>query len=361
MRKMRFIQIGLGGFGEYWCSEVLPYITADLGIAEIVAAVDINPDSFSNLPACAGLPAGKFYTDAKKAFTENEADFAIIVVPPAYHESMLELAIGHGCHVLLEKPIADDMETCCRIYRRVIESGKKVAVTMSHRYDQDKQTLEGLIKSGDFGKLSHIAGRFSNTYEDLPPKGNFRYTMDDPFLIECAIHHFEIMRSLSGANASTVYAKTWNPEWSTFRGDTTAAVIMEMTNGVSAVYEGSIMNSAKLNSWGNEYFRAECEKGTLELDHRVLTVKRSLDVRRMETIEIPLIRQRNWINPWLAELFVKWLTEDRRPPNTIDDNMQCAALLFAAVQSAHTGGVVDVQHFLKGHLKRVGLESPREV
>ena len=32
---------------------------------------------------------------------------------------------------------------------------------------------------------------------------------------------------------------------------------------------------------------------------------------------------------------------------TIDDNIQCAALLFAAIESARTGKVVDVQEYLR--------------
>ena len=57
--KKRFIQIGLGGFGEYWCTDVLPYITRELGTAEMVAAADINPASFVNAVEYAGLSIDK--------------------------------------------------------------------------------------------------------------------------------------------------------------------------------------------------------------------------------------------------------------------------------------------------------------
>ena len=41
----RYIQVGTGGFGRYWCKGIYPKI-AD--IAEPVAAVDINPDVHQN-------------------------------------------------------------------------------------------------------------------------------------------------------------------------------------------------------------------------------------------------------------------------------------------------------------------------
>ena len=56
------------------------------------------------------------------------------------------------------------------------------------------------------------------------------------------------------------------------------------------------------------------------------------------------------MNPWLAELFCDWLAGGPPPPNTLEDNIQCAALLFAAVESAHSGLQVSVQDYLRGHL-----------
>jgi hypothetical protein len=52
----------------------------------------------------------------------------------------------------------------------------------------------------------------------------------------------------------------------------------------------------------------------------------------------------------LAELFVNWLNGGEPPPNTLDDNIQCCALLFAAIESAHTGRVIDVQAFLRANV-----------
>jgi hypothetical protein len=53
------------------------------------------------------------------------------------------------------------------------------------------------------------------------------------------------------------------------------------------------------------------------------------------------------MNPWLAEQFINWLNGAPAPQNTLEDNIQCAALTFAAVESAHTGQVVDVQEYLR--------------
>jgi hypothetical protein len=67
--------------------------------------------------------------------------------------------------------------------------------------------------------------------------------------------------------------------------------------------------------------------------------------------EKSLADQPVWMNWWLAEMFCDWLSGARdNHPTNLEDNIQCCALLFAAIESAHTGKVVDVREFLKRHL-----------
>ncbi len=347
---LRYIQVGTGGFGGYWCAAVLPRL-AEMGKAVPAAAVDINPEHLRNAEKHLGLPPERCYTDMTRAFDENPADFAIIVVPPAFHESVVDTALAHGMHILSEKPIADTMEACCRIYRKVTAAGRKMAVTMSHRFDQDKQTLERAIKSGEYGRLNYVVQRFTHNCRRFGTWGEFRHRIPDPLLIEGTVHHFDCFRALTGSDARTVYARTWNPPWGEYAGDSTALISMEMMNGVHGFYEGAKANASTMNGWTNEYFRAECEDGTLELDRRWLRVLRGGPGDRPLSQDLPLLQQPVWMNPWLAELFCDWLRGGPRPPNHLEDNLQCCALLFAAVESAHSGQPVDVQSFLTAHLE----------
>jgi predicted dehydrogenase len=349
---LRYIIVGTGGFGGYWVRMVLPRL-AQLGKALPAAAVDISPEALQNAGQFLGLPPDKLYTNMGKAFAENAADFAVVVVPPAHHESVVDEALARGLHILSEKPIADSMAGCCRIYRKVTAAGKKMAVTMSHRFDQDKQTLERLIKSGAYGRLDYIVGRNTWTCRKFPDWGAFRYKIPDPLLIEGTVHHFDVMRALAGSDARTVYARTWNPAWSDFQGDCQGLITVQMENGVNVLYEGAKANASSLNGWTEDYWRAECEQATLELDRRRLRIITGNRGENATTQERALERRPAWMNPWLAELFVDWLNGGPAPENTLEDNMQCAALLFAAIESAHTGQPVDVQAFLRQQLGAV--------
>src|SRR5580700_6349263 len=118
----RMIQVGTGGWGGAWCKEFLPPNIAE-GLVEVVAAVDLNPDALQNAREGLGLRQGQCYTDLAKAFDENRADFCTIVVPPAFHEDVVDLALKNEMHILSEKPIADTLAGSVRIADKVRRSG----------------------------------------------------------------------------------------------------------------------------------------------------------------------------------------------------------------------------------------------
>lgn len=351
MTKKRFIQVGLGGFGEHWLKNVVPRLIDELGVIEAAAVVDLNPETFAFAQTQYHLPPERCYTDAARAFAENPADFAIIVVPPKFHESIVDLALAHGLDILSEKPVADTMEGCVRILRQVTAAGRKMAITMSHRFAQDKQSLEAEVKSGKFGPLNYVVQRFTHNCQAFGSWGKFRHEIPDPLLIEGTVHHFDMLRALTGADVKTVYAQTWNPPWGEYAGDSTGFIVLEMTNGVRCLYEGAKANASSMNGWTQDYLRAECRDGTLELDRQRLRVLRGEAWTPPVAEDLPLLAGDVWMNSLLAEQFVGWLNGGSAPVTTIDDNIQCCAVLFAAIESARTGQPVEVQAFLQRHLE----------
>ena len=348
----KMIQVGTGGFGADWCREFLPPNVAD-GLVEVVAAVDANPDAFANAREGLGLRDDQCYTDLDLAFAENEADFCTVVVPPAFHESVVDAALAHDMHILSEKPIADTLEASLRIAAKVRAAGKKMGVTMSHRFDQDKTTLRDELRSGRHGRLDYLVGRFTCDCRQFGSWGAFRHEIPDSLLIEGAVHHLDILADLAGAKGDTIYAQAWNPPWGEFKGDSQALVTLSFDNGVRGFYEGAKTNAAGLNGWCEEYFRAECEGATLVLDARRLE-RFAYDPARQwakgvegEGETVALIEQPKWANTWLVEKFVRWLDGGAPMETNVEDNLQSMALVFAAVQSTRTGQPVKVQELLE--------------
>jgi predicted dehydrogenase len=157
---LKVIQIGAGGWGQRWCQEFLPVNMRD-GLIEVVAAVDQDLENLARARSFLGLRQDQCYAEVEKALSEVKADFCTIVVPPAVHEMVVDSALAHDLHILSEKPIADTLAGSIRIADKVRGAGKKMAVTMSHRFDQDKTTLREQLRSGKYGPLDYLICRFT--------------------------------------------------------------------------------------------------------------------------------------------------------------------------------------------------------
>ncbi len=352
------ILVGTGTWGEWWCEKFLPPNIED-GTLEVVAAVDLNPQALECAKKYLHLPDEKCYTDAETAFKENKADFCINVVTPAHHEEIVDLAIKYHLHILSEKPIADTLEGSIRIAEKVRRAGLKMGVTMSHRYDQDKTSLRGQLRSGRWGTLDYLVTRFTCDCRKFGSWGEFRHLIDYPLMLEGAVHHLDILADLAGAKCDTIYMQSWRPAWGEFKGDCNALVTMTFENGVKAFYEGAKSNAITLNWWSHEYFRAECERGTLILNQRKLEVfPYNPETTIAEGVEgqgvpIPLLQQKKWANTWLIEKFVRWLDGGEQMETNVESNLQSVAHIFSAIESARTGEVVHVQQFLEKTREKV--------
>lgn len=354
----RMILVGTGGWGSVWCKNFLPPNVRD-GLVEVVAAADASEAALLNAQTHLGLRRDQCYADLQRAFDENPADFCAIVVPPAFHEMVVDLALAHDLNILSEKPIADTLEGSARIAAKLKVSGKKMGVTMSHRFDQDKTTLRRELRSGSYGTLDYLMMRFTCDCRKFASWGKFRHEIADPLLIEGAVHHLDILADLAGAKCDTIYAQTWNPSWGEYAGDSQALVTMHFENGTRAFYEGAKTNAVELNGWTNEYIRAECANATLIMEDRHVEAfaydpeAEWTSAKHGGGRAIPLIEQKKWANTWLIEKYVNWLEGGEPMETDVESNLQSVALVFAAIESSRTGRAVKTQEMLQAAMRHV--------
>lgn len=340
--KPKVIHVGVGEWGTAWCERFLP-ASIEAGLVEVVAAVDLDRRALATARRQLALPPSRCLTDVREACARFDADFVTVVVPPNAHETVIDRALEAGLHVLSEKPIADTIEATCRIARKVEAADRKMAVTMNHRFDQDKTSLRRELRSGAHGRLDYLVMRFTCDCRQFGSWGAFRHEIDDPLLIEGGIHHVDLLADLAGARVAKVYARTWTPPWGEFAGDAQAHALLEFENGVHAVYEAAKTNAVALNDWTNDYVRAECELATLVLDQRQLECFPYDGSQQWHLVHegtgqpIPLQERDGWGHVWLIEQFVAWL--DGGPPmaTRVGENLHSSAALFAMVESARSG------------------------
>ena len=98
--KMRFIQVGVGGFGRGWVQRL-----TDNQSVEVVALVDVNQTALT-----AARKIGKYgkkicFSRLSEALKKVKADSLVCVTPPEYHKQCVVQAMKAGLDVITEKPM----------------------------------------------------------------------------------------------------------------------------------------------------------------------------------------------------------------------------------------------------------------
>jgi predicted dehydrogenase len=347
----RMIQIGVGGYGKQWLEQFTPPNTAE-GLLEVVGIADTDREALRAAQTFLGLPDEACFSSAGALISCVEADFALISTPAWHHEEHINLALDAGLDILCEKPVADTMAATIRLHDRVMRSKKKLAMTMTHRFDEPNTTFRNALRSGIDGPLDYLVFRQTGELRKYGAWGAFRHELPDAMLAEAAIHHFDMLRDLAGADCATVFARSWTPPWGEFKGDANVMAILTFANGVKLSYEGTSCNAVAINPYFKGYVRAECESGVIILNHgrverHVHDPARQRGARAEGQGEtIAPADQAKFGNIWLIERFVNWLDGGEEMETSIRTHLQSQAMVFAAIESVHKGREINVQDFL---------------
>jgi predicted dehydrogenase len=336
----RCLMIGAGGMANAWIRNFFPRYSDRM---EVVGLVDVSPEPLQAQGDFLGLPAAQRFGDMPSAFATVDADFCVICVPPAFHEEAVMLAVGRGMPILSEKPIADTWEACVRICRAVQGVGLKMMVTQNYRYTPRILTFKDVVQSGRAGRLNYLVARFADDYRQYAAWGVFRHEIPHALLVEGAIHHFDQIRNITGADCETIFGWEWNPQWSSFKGASSGLFVVRMADGTPAHYEGNCSEVGHQTSWHHEYYRAECEGGAvvLDSDDRVW-IEEFTRGRGMKLTEVPHIRPDHEGHQAIVWQFLNWLDGGDAPATILSDNIKSAAMLFGAIEASETGQPVSV-------------------
>jgi predicted dehydrogenase len=350
MAKHRAIMVGAGGMAGRWASAYVPLHGERV---EIVGLVDVNQQVLNDTGDAIGLAPERRYGSMAAAFEAVEdADCCFVAVPPAFHEEAVLRAAERRLAVLSEKPLSDTWEACGRIYRAVNAAGVKMQVMQNYRFNAPTLTLRELLRSGQVGRVNYVVARFAADYREWLSWGaEFRHRIPHALLLEGAVHHFDMLRNLSGGDCQYIGGWEWNPPWSSSKGEFNTLYTLRMSNGVHATYEGSGTAGGEQNSWHEEAYRVECEDGAVTVGRdKLVRIHRFRRGGGLATQEVPLLKP---ANPGHAPVkdqghgavigqFLDWLDGGSEPETTLEDNIKSAAIVFAAIEASRTNQTVDV-------------------
>ena len=331
---MRFIQAGVGGFGKGW----LQWLT-DHRSVEVVGLVDVDPAALAAAREVAGHSDGICFASLRDALKRVEADALLCATPPAYHKSCAVQAMRAGLDVITEKPLADTLADCKAILRASRDTGRVCVVSQNYRHKPEMSTLARVVASGRIGPIGQVEIDY---YFGLDCGGGFRHEMDHPLLIDMAIHHFDLIRHVTGMNAMSVRGESWNPAWSNYRGDTSVCLVFEMANGARVAYNGSWSAKGRFSNWDGNW-HIDGNKGALVYENGRIALHKAPRLYTVTgTQAIPLRVMPRTEQDYVLDNFMRSVKRGTRPETDVFDNMHSIAMVFAAVKAVETGKTVPI-------------------
>lgn len=169
---------------------------------------------------------------------EPDVDLVIIGTPNSLHAEQAIHALGHGKHVLVEKPMATTVADADRMIEAATRAGRTLAVGHMWRYHRDVIALRSRIVAGEFGRVVRTHGW--GVHAGWGPSGWFT----DPALagggalIDMGIHAIDTARFLLGDPAPVrVAASIGVGEYGDYDVDDDGVVTIDWDDGARSTVE----------------------------------------------------------------------------------------------------------------------------
>lgn len=134
------------------------------GMIELVCgALSINPDVAKDSAKSLFLPESRTYLTYEEMIKAEAAlpadqrmDFVTIVTPNFAHFAPAMMALEHGFHVVIEKPITFSLDEAKQLQQKVAETGLLLCLTHTYSgYPMVKQAKQ-MVKENAFGKIRKV-------------------------------------------------------------------------------------------------------------------------------------------------------------------------------------------------------------
>jgi predicted dehydrogenase len=344
------LRIGLLGCGDIAVQNAAAIQTAPN--TEFVACYDPVRGLAENVGHTYGAEVAH---TSEELLERGDVDAVLLSVPHHLHAPLGADAAAAGKHVIVEKPLANDLRAATELAEATNRAGVALSVCFPQRYQPNVVVARRLIADGALGEFR---GLLLNFFMDKPAsywisgfsgrapsswRGS-RQQAGGGVLIMNLSHHIDLVRHLTGVEAEVVVARTQIEE-STAEVEDAVSIGVKYANGAlgsffaSAALRGS-EPSTELRLWGPD--------GTIavEPDPRLYTLRalNGLRTNRWQTFgRLPACDIRAIYFSRLATA----LDRGEPPEITAGDGLAVQAFIEAAYQSSESGQGVSPRALLQ--------------
>ncbi len=336
---LKVLLAGLGVRGRYW-AEVINRSER----AETVGYVDPQQPALDR--ACTEFGQRPTFDTVKAALDAlDDVDALVLANPPIGREEIIQLAVARKLPMLIEKPLALDLEEANILVKIAESANVSMMVGLNFRYlgvtiETMKLLADNAIGKPEFARFTYERWRDGRR----PDLNKYPLTMEHPMLWEQSIHHFDLMRYVYGQDPTIVQCHTWNPSWSMYDDDTNVSAIFQFDGGMTVNYQGTWQSNWTVPGFE---WRTDCTEGVITQREQfgALYYAKSAD-ESLTSVELP--PHERWISETsgLFSAFVSHVVDGEPLQCSGRDHLMSLAMLEACIQSSRQNTAIRVQDLL---------------
>ncbi len=244
------VRLGVIGLGRAF-TLMLPTYLAHPRI-RLVAACDPRADARARF---ASDFSANVYDTAEALCADPAVQAVYIASPHQFHVEHVKLAAKHGKHVLVEKPMALNIDDCREMIAAATRGGIRLLVGHSHSFDTPYLRARELISSGKYGEVRMINAVNFTDFLYRPRRPEELVTAQGGGVVfSQGAHQVDVVRLLAGRRALSVRAFTG--QWDAARpteGAYNAQILFDGGAFASLTYSGyGRFDTDEFNGWSGE-------------------------------------------------------------------------------------------------------------
>jgi UDP-N-acetylglucosamine 3-dehydrogenase len=241
MKKLKLAIVGLGVMG---CNHLR--VLNEMENVEVVAICDVDKERLKKLKRLYKIK--KVHVDVVEMLKSESLDGLIVSAPTVSHYDLAKLAIHFNIPVLIEKPLALEINQGQEIVKEAKNKGLLVFVGYVERFNPTVLRMKELIEQEICGKPLHINLSRVNHFPLRMAKRHIGVVTD------LSTHDTDLIQYITGKKIVNLMAKL------KFDGghDVYANVQFELEDQITAICEWSW-----ISAYRRRILEVVCEKGTL--------------------------------------------------------------------------------------------------
>ena len=329
--------IGAGIHGENHIKSVY-----SSGNAQLIAIADKNEARKEEMTDKYSVQ--KSFLDYQELLEQDEIEAVSIVLPDHLHRQACEDAFAFGKHVLVEKPLATNVEDAEAILAAQKRAGKKLMVNFSNRWMHSFAQTKEALEKGELGNPMYCYGRLNNTLYVPTKMLSWSFSTKLPFWL--IGHRYDIARWYFNSEAKRINAVCRSlvlKDMGINTPDFYQATV-EFENGCVGNFESCWILPESMPSVVDSKFELICTDGYVNIDAGlpdfVYATNNEFSTRNTLTGDV-MGEPVGFVNQSIKH-FINCVLLDEEPLITGYDGLMITKALDAMVKSAELGKPIDL-------------------